>query len=557
MTVQEYEELQENGYSIQQINQISILETNYFELEAILKYVNQETDAENIRKLNEIFKTFGSDIRENDVEFMMTMLKYNLNPALYYDKEYEDYAKETLQDIILRMRGADYELKEACIRLIEKVKSVFNDERNELINDTVTGILPELLKIDLDKIFLPGFDQEQIKYAASLYRYNFKHLIPEISKIKDFRNFMYNGDAMRKIVKYDLDFASICNSYNPINTNHMLKAYEEDDIDVNPFLLNKPYSNNVLLCIKLLHMDRDGLLNSDAVEKCLKFEWQYDTKDDEAWTSIAQLASAGFELEKYFDEFPGNFGIKLFETLVEAGYIDSEIQKFIKLFSKDRSLKTIDKLDEEDILCIINLYENDYDVSKLIINEFKKNIIDMLLDISIKCDLDFEVLVCKDYRDSEIMLIEDCIENERFDVIPAIVAARYPADGAYELLADIMDHDTATGEHHNIINLLYEKGNDVFNGFDECYEFSTSQKYMLAWAMVRDGINDKNIDAIRYTNIDDAKMRALVWSIEKGYDVSEIVKKIDTLEVDDIMTLGKCLELGFSLSADEKDLNRS
>ena len=31
------------------INQISILETNYFELEAILKYVNQETDAENIR----------------------------------------------------------------------------------------------------------------------------------------------------------------------------------------------------------------------------------------------------------------------------------------------------------------------------------------------------------------------------------------------------------------------------------------------------------------------------------------------------------------------------
>ena len=559
MTVQEYEELQENGFSVQQINQISILETNYFELEAILKYVTQETDAENIRKLNEIFKKFGCDIIEYDVEFMMMMLKYNLNPKLYYDEIYDDYVKEALQNTILKMRNADELLKEKCTQLIGKIKELVceNEEENELLSHITNNILPEIATIDLNKIFLPTFNVEQVRYAASLYRHHFEHLIPEIAKINNPDNFMYNGDALKKIVKHGMDFASICNSYDTNNTNYMLRAYEDYGIDVNPFLLNKPYSNNVLLCQKLLNMDREGLLGSDTIEKCLELGWEYDSKEEGAWTKIAVLESTGFDLKKYFDEFPGKFGIMLFETLVEAGYVDSEIQRFIKLFSKDRNLNTIKQLESEDILSIINLYENDYDISVLIANEIQKKTIDILLDISIKCDLDFESLLCRDYKDYELLIIENCIENNRFDVIPALIAVRYPSNGAYELLMDIMDHDTATGEHHNIINLLFDKGNDVFNGFDECYEFSVEQKYMLAWAMVRDGIDDKNIDMIRDTKIEDTKMRTLVWIIEKGHDVSEIVKKIDTLEEDDIMTLGKCLELGFNLSADEKDLNRS
>lgn len=555
MTREEYEDLQESGFSPQQINQISILETHYFEVDAILQYISPDIDVEYIRNINEIFKRNDDEVSEYDTQFMMKMLKSNLDPNLYLDKDYPEEIKSALEEVIVDIISYTHLEKTNYINLINKIKQFSNEEEASWLLDATRDVLKKMPTVDLDLIFREGFNERQIYYATFLLTRDCSDVIKDIPRIKDVEDYYFDIPNIKHIIETKMDFADICNSYDPENIRRMLAAYERGII-VNDYLLNKPYSNNVLLCEKLLLMNSGGELGDEIIEKCLTLGWEYSTKKDDVWTSIIVLTHSGFDLKEYFTEFPDNFGIKLFEILIEEGCIENEIKRYVSLFEKNNDFAKCTHLEKEDILAIINLYENDYDISKVIEMGLTKKDIDNLLDISIKCDLDFEGLLCIGFSQTELELLDACVKYDRYDIVNAVINVEYPTKKAYKNIINILEEDNKNGTKHKISNLLFDKGNDVFESYDSEYEFTEEQKELLADAMLNGDINEKNVDVIRNNNIMTEKMEALISLMSEGLDVTVIVEKIDDLWVDDIETLGDCLRLGFKLSVDDKTITK-
>ena len=77
--------------------------------------------------------------------------------------------------------------------------------------------------------------------------------------------------------------------------------YKYKKIDVNPYLLNKPYVNNVNLCVKLMGMG----LSDKNIEKCLgntKYtKYKYRICDDILWNSFVEKVLNDEDLSKIKD----------------------------------------------------------------------------------------------------------------------------------------------------------------------------------------------------------------------------------------------------------------
>lgn len=555
MTSEQYENLLNEKFTTQQINQISMMEQHGFDLDVILEFVDSNTNIELMRHFNEIYKKLSS-IDDVDTEWMFNMLKQNIDPYLLFDDEYDYSFKSCLKDIISDMAKRDFVDREIYEKLIDNVKIYKNEEDFIFLINVISSILRRIDDADINLIFRSNFTPQQVEYADYLDRNDYKQLIPEIHKIKSPSNFCYNKSQIDSIIKHNMPFADICNSYEQDSIDFMIRGYERYKINVNDYLLNKPYSNNVLLCLELLRIDKIEPLNEGVLEKCLNLKWEYNWQDKPIWNSIIELENAGFDLNSYFSKFPDEFGIKLFETLIKEGCIENEIKRYIKLFEDNvGDFKRLEKFREEDIFAIINLYENYYDVSKVIENRLRKIDIDTILDISVKCDMDFEDLLFRDYLEYELDMLQICVENNRYDVAEALIHVNRPNQAAYENIIELMEHDISAGTHHKIINLLFDKGNDVFCSFEANYEFSEEQKEILSEGMLAEKINDETIDVIRFCNMDEGAMEMLIDLIGEGLDITEIVKQIDTLTSDDIETLAQCLRLGYKIVAPEKEQN--
>lgn len=561
MTNEEYMQLQEDGFSSQQISQISILEKHYFEVSTILEYITPKTDVNYIRNLNEIFKKFDDDLSEYNTQILMQMISVNIDPMLFLDKEYNDEKDYALGLIMKHMIRHNDKYTFNYTGLISKIKEM---DTEESVYRAVEAILKEFPNIEPTEVIKDGFTERDVEYAVFLAKHGCKELIDEIPKLNEY--YWDSGKYIPKILEYNFPFVDMINSYTHDSLVQVIDVYEKENLNLNEYLLNKPYSNNVLLCRHLLSTNPP--LKDETIETCLSLNWKYDINDYGTWNTIITFTEIGFNLNEYFTHFPGEFGISLFEALIEENCTENQIKKYIKLFEEENkdgfttdyrlgtkhySLGAFNILNKEDILCLLNLYDNNYDISNAIKNKLRKTDIDMLLDISIKCDLDFEELLLKEhYEDCELLILENCVENNRYDVAEAIIKSNKHDGEAYENIIQLMDYNSATDTRHNIINLLFDKGNDVFGGYDAMYEFSCEQKAILSNAMLEEAINDKNIDVLRDNSIEAYKMYELVGLMAEGVDVCEIVKKIEDLDVDDIKMLGNCIKLGFSIKAEEE-----
>ena len=146
-------------------------------------------------------------------------------------------------------------------------------------------------------------------------------------------------------------------------------------------------------------------------------------------------------------------------------------------------------------------------------------------------------------------------QNNREDIIPIIIGLDDVSDLGMITVGDIIKKDSKNNTHHNLINLFYDKGADVFNDYTKQYEFSKSQQLCLAIASFNYGLSDEQIDLIRDSNISCDKMEILTRMMSEKLDVSMPLKYINKISLEELKSIETCINMGFKL--DDKDLEKN
>ena len=82
------------------------------------------------------------------------------------------------------------------------------------------------------------------------------------------------------------------------------------------------------------------------------------------------------------------------------------------------------------------------------------------------------------------------------------------------------------------------------------------QKTELTEMVLERDITDEQLDVIRNNEIDSEKLRILGFMLEKRFDISHVMEKINELSDDNLRDIYSCMKMGFLLVLPEKMIER-
>ena len=543
-----YRDLLDIGFDMQQINQIEKIAINFENLEEgieyVLKFVTPSCDIKYLREVGSIFKELHSFLDDNEVNLIMNLLKINNSPHLFVDNFIgtDNYSKDkskalalVLEDIV--KYGDIKKISDGSYSLFETLNAIKECKAKDGLSEVIqkTNNLKRFSPLD---VIRKEFNEEQLNCSLQYCTYGYKEFVDDIFKL----NRIYDAMGMIFEIKdLNLPFVDLINNYDDSQIAHIIK-YAKKNHNVLPYLLNKPYKDKIDLCAFLL--SNFTLLDSE-IESCLeKLPYQYHDYERDAWEVLVRGTAIGINFTDYFSMVPTKKTLELVEFFHLEGYKTEEIKMFSDIYQKNKNYFA--ETTHEDFSSIIKLLLDGYDISNIIKNCFNKEDIKLAFKIAEKYSLDAQYIF-DNIKPKQLSLINKLDSYNREDLAIPLLNCKKMNLMCIDRIEYLLSSDCENGERHNVINLLFDKGNDVFNNFDECYEFSAAQKTLLIDSIMLKIFDDKSINLIRDCSVAEEKIKELSLIKHKGYDISGIIPKISELSAEQIRKLGECLGMGFDL----------
>lgn len=538
MDNKEYESLVDMGFDSRQINQLEKL-SEYIPVSRMMSILDFTIDVDYLRNANYIL---NKNHDPTTVNYMQSLLISNIDPGIYpvdlfntADIKKQDFVHFVIRETINKKNSGDninYDLGK-FIQDIEKC----NLTDFKILNDYVINNNPY-------SVFSPEFNNEQIKFADTLYKngcFQYIKSIPEFSRFPDLNKNVYSY-----IDENNMDFVGLVNNYSD-NDITSIAYLRSEDIDVDKFLRDKDNPKQVYLCASLIKLNYDEKIINEILKNA-HFKYFYEKTKLDVVEKYVDLKLQYPDVDDLFEKFPSEDYLMISKLMLDNDYSHSDIKNFYEYitsyyhFSEDLSF-----LDEKTILKYLELSKENYDISNFISKKLQSSDIDILIKSADKFNIDLDAIFDRKFEKYEIDLMKYCENVDRNDIWEALIQVTKPDKEAYNYIYDILFRDEKYKTHHDIVNLLYDKGNDTFQDFDDGYEFNCRQKRELAEIIYDEILDDKQIDVIRDNQIDSEFMYELAEMASKNYDISGILKKIDILMPSDLDIIKRCFELGFNV----------
>lgn len=543
-----YSRLLELGFDMQQINQIEKVASNFEDLEEgidyVLRFVTPSNDINCLREVGSVFKKYDGILEDREITLIMNLLKTNTSPHFFVDNFIgtNNYSRDKSEALALILddfvRHGDIKKHSfGSYSLIETMDAIKECKARDGLAEVIrkTNDLKRFSPLD---VIRKEFNDKQIACALKYCTYGYKDLVDDILKLNRLYDIM---GMIFEIKNSELPFVDLVNNYDDSQIAHVI-GHIKTGINVLPHLLNKPYKDNIDLCALLLDQ---FTLTDEEIAICLeKLPYQYHEYEKDTWEVLIRGTVIGIDFTEYFSAVPTKKALELIEFLHLSGYSASEVKSFYNIYQKNKNYFA--EIKKEDFVKMMNLHLNGYDISNVIKYYFNQEDIALSFKIAKEYDLDVQYIF-DNIKPKQVQLINKLKEYNREDLAIPLLNCKRMNIMSIDKIEDLLISDIKNNERHKVINLLFDKGNDVFNGFDECYEFSEFQKVMLVESIMLKIFDDNSIDQVRDKNIAEEKIKELSLIKYKGYDISGIVSKAAELSSEQIKKLGECLGMGFDL----------
>lgn len=538
-----YDELLEDGFSSQQINQILLLEKYYDD--EFLQKIDVDIDVKNIRILNQILKQKEDDLTDGEKEFLLDLVLQDIDPNLYVNLK-TGRLRSYFTDIVTRRNLFDDHYVNFC-QIMDYIKK--NPDSLTFIMKFSFDCID--LKINPLDLLKDGFQENDAYFALKLYSAGLTELIPKINN--EFTRSYNNMKHLKTMIENKMDYVDLINNYSDNQIKFIMDELK-DGYDLYSILKGKSYINKMALCSKLMHAE----VEEDEIDIILtKFEYTNTSICMDKWNRLIELEKEGYEVHKFFETLPTRNEMDLLEQLVDIGYEDIDVQYYInEIGEKLKNVRYSLRLSVGDVEKYIELLDEGYDITNLIKQGYEYEDLNVLIKLATIKDMDLQELIDKEFEAFEFRLFKNCLKYGREDVFEAVIHCQYPDEDAYDYIIDIFKADEEKGTFHDIVNLLFDKGNDAFFDYDESYEFNCYQKMELTSLVCNLELTDEQINLIRDNNIDSECMNILGNMLSRGYNITHVMEKIEELDEDNLRDIYSCMKMGFALVPQEKAIER-
>lgn len=350
----------------------------------------------------------------------------------------------------------------------------------------------------------------------------------------------------------DIIWDDLNNGIDP--SSYLKETYTSEQIYLASSAMQMRYYD-VLKIVDL--MEDDGCDDVDLIHFSLENKIDIvtisNTQNKYLVSDIIDAKVHGYDVEKFLDKKSTRWDLELVRRLMEKNYTNEQINNFLKTTKLN-----LYRVEKSTLDFYIKLVEMNIDIQKLLeYGGLKVDYLESFLNMSKKIPKEYvdkiaglENILPKCSLDT----ITIAFDNNRLDLIPIIINLSDVSELGISTIGEIIKNDTKNNTHHKIVNLLYDKGADIFNDYKPSYEFNSSQQLCLALASFNYGLSDEQIEPLRDNNIQSKKMEILTGMMAEGLDVSIPLKYINKISIEQLKAMEQCIIMGFKL--DDKELEQ-
>lgn len=443
------------------------------------------------------------------------------------------------------------------VDLLRKFSQLVKDEN--WVSDKVIhyvhpamGDVLELMSLNIDFSDIIDIELSEKKIEAISYVLKSKMENQELAKniIKCIKMKNITDEMINDIIWDDIN--------NGIDSSSYLKdTYTKEQIYLASSAVQEGYED-VLEIVELINDDgcNDVDLIHFSLENGIDIVTISNTQNKYLIDDIIDAKVHGYDVDKYLNKTSTRWDLELIRKLMEKSYNEEQIEHFLKTTKLNCYRVEKDTLD-----IYISLVENNVDITKMLqygglsvnylntflnmVNTIPKKYIDQIAELE---------NVLPGYSLETITI---AFENNREDIIPIIIGLDDVSDLGMRTVGDIIKRDAKNNTHHNLINLFYDKGADVFCDYTRRYEFSKAQQLCLAIASFNYNLSDEQLEPIRDSSISSDKMEILTRMMVEKLDVSIPLKYIHKISLDELKAIETCINMGFKLDDKALEKNRA
>lgn len=514
MTDKEYGLLMEKGFDNSQINQIEKL-TKFFDVSSLLEYIDSNVETDILRDLNKGLKKRHYVLEPDEVNNLLMLLENRINPYFYLDPDLSLLKRSCIMDIYylkISRESSKVPLSTPLIdynKCAEVISYPFVD--NELAMTCLTYVQKGQ---DISKFVKEGFNAEQLDFAKKLFE---NGLEKYIDKIFDINVDSVPFGLVKKIDELGLDFVKYVNLYSKEDLRVVL-LNKANDIDLNVYLEDRPEPKKAVLCEVLVKRNLD-----DKVIKKMLDEIPYDIPyaDKAMYDEIIDVKLMGFDIEKIFDKIPKKGLTKLAMLLKDEGYLEEQIKNGLNYINANMVSDFLTT--PYDYHKLFELYNEGINIDNLLKSGTSAKRINTLLEIAKKTGVSKNEIFANNYVTYEIDTMKFCIEHGKKDLVRALINTKYPDENAYRNIVKMISIHQFPGFDYS--KLLFDKGNDVFKDYNESFEFSEGQKFMLSLMLVEGYIDTFDLEKLRDKKFDEEKLSMIGRKICQGKKLDDILNE--------------------------------
>lgn len=433
------------------------------------------------------------------------------------------------------------------IELLRKFNKLIQDKSWEARNKKDKSQIIELMKKNIDFTPIADITLSPIKKETI-----FTILIQDISYKNELIKAIFFPNLKDEFVK-DIIWEDMEKRINPLK--YLKEEYQEGQI----YMAHDAYIKNypeILAIVKDLSPDFNNIeLAKYALKEGLDIIQLSNTQNPELLEQIFIAKVSGFHIDKYLNKQSSINKYNYVLEMMKRGYTSERIFEYLEKYPLNKY-----RIPKERIAAYLDLIEHNIDPDPFLqcgkSPTFVKQAISImeLMDEKEKKHFIDKIHKC---NEDKLLLMKTAADKDRMDVLKALIYCENLNESVCFSLECLLDYDKKYECHHDIINILYDKGNDAFKTFEQEYEFSTAQKSTLLDAIIARKISDENIDIIRNNRICANNMQLLIDLIAQDLDISFPLKYAETLGSKDLSSICNCIKLGLHfMEEQEKNIDK-